>query len=412
MSDKELLDKKYYTVSEINEIIHELFNAIPEFKNVSIRGQITNYKGANRSGHYYFSLKDGNSTINAVIFKYDSFKISTNFKNGDDVIVTGELSSYTPSGTYQIIIKDLYLYGKGQLLIQKEELRNKLEAEGLFNPERKLKLPKYPLKVAVVTGKNSAAAEDFRHNLTRRWPLAELKFFTCLVQGVDAPKDIIRALEEAKNSDVDLIILGRGGGSEDDLNAFDDENLVRYIYNLDVPIIAAIGHEINQTFSDFVADGHASTPSAACELAVPSVEEFAGDLLEKKGELLYLIERKISDLELELSQLKSRPVFHNIESQFDLKLQKLEEYKLKFTQIINSKIADLDNKIKNLKVILENASPNKLIEKGYVILKDSKTNKVINKLSQIKKGDELIAQLFDGKVKLIVEDKIDERKED
>lgn len=396
-------ENKYYSVSEINEFIHELFLNFEHFQNISIRGEITNFKGANRSGHYYFSLKDEKSVISAVIFKFDSYNIDYDIKNGDDVIVVGNLSTYVGSGTYQIIIKEIYPFGKGNLLIKKEKLREKLLKEGYFDDSHKKELPYFPINIGIICGKNSAASQDFKINLLRRMPILNLKFFECLVQGEKAPEDIVKNLLLADNSSLDLIILGRGGGASDDLNAFDDENVVKAIYNLKTPSIAAIGHEINRTFSDFTADKYASTPTGACELAVIDYQDLFNNL---KMTLQYIhdqVNKKIINYELEINKLKNLNQFKDINSIFTNKINYVNNLKIEIYHLIERKIDTLESKNNLNKEILNNVNPKKILEKGYVLLKDNENN-YIKDLTKLNKNDELIIESNKLEIKAKVEE--------
>ena len=373
------LNNKFYTISEINSLIHEIFNSSEFFHWISLKGEIANYKGPNKSGHFYFTLKDKTSQISAVIFKLDSFSIKDEFKNGDEVIVTGDISTYAPSGTYQIIIRQLYLYGKGKLLIEKEKLKKKLQEEGLFNEEHKKKIPLYPTNIAIITGKNSAAAADFRHNLLRRWPISNITFYETLVQGEKAHKEIIKSLSEALDNNPDLIIIGRGGGAEDDLNAFDNEELVRFIYEkINVPIISAVGHEINTTF----------TPTGACELAVPDIDEFLNNLENINSIMKDRLMKKINLLQIDLLNYQKNSIFTNFSNIIDSKLNYIEKSLTIIKANLQNKLSIYEHKIIATTNLLNQINPYNLLEKGYSIIKNN-DGKIINNIDNIKLDDVL-----------------------
>ena len=394
---------KYYTITQINEFIHELFLNVPVFQNITLRGEISNFKGINRSGHLYFSLKDEKSVISAVIFKYDAMRLKTNIKNGDDVIVTGTVQTYANGGTYQIVIHDLYLYGQGSLLLKREALKEKLDKEGYFNPEHKLPLPQYPRKIAIITGKNSAAAVDFEINIKRRWPIAELNFFTCLVQGEKAPEDIIKSLNDAVAIKPDLILLGRGGGSSDDLLAFDDENVVKTIYNLDIPVIAAIGHEINRTFTDFVCDGYASTPTGAAELAVPNYLDVLKGLNQDLQYIRTNVEGKIKSIELKLHKLDGLKNMQNIGFILDKKKDYIDKIFDDIKNKYQQKLDNLSNTVQRKMDLIQNLNPNSLLKKGYAIIKGL-DDKVITSIADVKISDSISINLNDGSIEAKVEE--------
>lgn len=396
-------NNKYYSVSEINQFIHELFLNFEYFQNISIRGEITNYKGANRSGHHYFSLKDDKSIISAVIFKFDYSLIDFEFKNGDDVIVEGTLSSYVAGGTYQIIVKKLYSFGKGNLLLQKEKLKEKLNKLGYFDEKHKKELPKFPINIGIITGKNSAASQDFKINLLRRMPILNLTFYECLVQGDKAPADIIKNLKLADENHLDLIILGRGGGASDDLNAFDDENVVRTIYELKTPLIAAIGHEINRTFSDYAADKYSSTPTGAAELAVMDYHELLNNLKMNYQYIFDQVFKKITYIEMVLSKLKANESFKDVNLVFKNKINSLEKIKINIINDISNKILNYQNKINISKEILSKTNPKKILEKGYALILN-KNKEYISSINKVNVNENIYIEMIDGQIEAKVED--------
>ena len=393
----------YYSISQINEYIKLLFDNTITLKNIYLKGEISNYKGRNKSGHIYFTLKDEKSSLSAVMFKYDSLSLEFEPKNGDEVLVLGSISSYPPSGTYQIICKKISQFGLGESFLKKEQLKKKLFQEGLFNSEHKKKLPVYPMKIAVITGKNSAAALDFEFNLKRRFPLVEVIVFPSLVQGENAASDLIKNLKKADESNFDLLIIGRGGGASEDLNAFDDENLVRTIYDLNTPIISAVGHEINKTLCDLVADKYASTPTGAAEIAVPNIDDVLNDIYQQKNYLDSIINSYLMRIENKILNFKNLKYFQNISEIYTNKENKIKNIKISINHRIDQIISENNYKISNLKTKLSLLNPNNILEKGYTIVTDANGKVLIFK--DIKIGEDIHVKFSDGKIKANVKEK-------
>ncbi len=395
--------KNYYSVSQVNEYIKDIFDNIEPLRNITIRGEISNCRGRNKSGHIYFSLKDDNCIISAVIFKYDTLKLTFEPKNGDDVVVTGSISAYPPNGTYQIIVKEAHLFGKGEILLKKEMLKQKLFAEGLFDDSHKKELPNYPEKIAIITGKNSAAAKDFEFNIMRRFPLCNIEIFYSLVQGTGAPEDLIKNLKKAEETAPDIIIIGRGGGSTDDLEAFDDENLVRALYDCKIPTISAVGHEINLSLCDLVCDFHVSTPTGAAEKAVPDINQIEVDINQHANYLGTIMKRKINDLKTKIERLSSAKYFANINlifSNYESKIAQIDKnIKDKVTYLINVK----ESKIKALNSQIELMNPDNILERGYSIVFNDK-GQIVRNAYELNLGDEINVKFSKGYIKSKVEE--------
>lgn len=386
-----------YSVTQINEIVKSVFDNIPLFNKLTLKGEISNYRGKNKSGHLYFSLKDEKSAISAVMFKYDTYNLDFEPKNGDEVIVTGSLSSYAPSGTYQIICRSISLYGKGLLLLKKQALKEKLFKMGIFDKEHKKNIPPFPQKIAIITGKNSAAAKDFEFNLNRRFPITKIDIFYSLVQGEEAPKDLIKNLNNAINSNPDLIIIGRGGGSEDDLNAFDNEELVLAIYNSNIPVISAVGHEINLSLCDLVADAYASTPTGACEIAVPDINDVILDLSQKENYLYTLINKVITKKENELLKLSKSKCLVDIQNIFILYHEKINNYKEKIQKSLNYKINNAINELNYKIKTLELVNPQNILKKGFSITYTS-DGKIVKDISCVNENDAIKTKIGNGEI--------------
>lgn len=390
-------EKTYYSISQINEYIKVLFDNTITLKGIHLKGEISNFKGANKSGHLYFSLKDEKSSISAVLFKYDALGLTFTPKNGDEVIVEGTITSYPPSGTYQIICKHIYLFGKGDLLLKKEELKKSLESRGIFNENHKLEIPRFPKKITIITGKNSAAAVDFEYNLKRRFPLVDVNIIYSLVQGQGASEDLIKNIDKAENENPDIIIIGRGGGSSEDLDAFDDEELVLRIYDCKIPIISAVGHQINLTLCDLVADSHASTPTGAAEIAVPDINDIEADLENYSNVSLTLIRTLILKKENKLNILRSNPRLSSQGSLIDSHINKIENYKVQSLNSMLNIINKKKHKLELLSANIELSNPTNILEKGYSIVFD-KDGKVIKNANLLNNDDLLKIKFSEGAV--------------
>lgn len=392
----EVQNNNFYTITEINQFISDIFANVEPLQNIGLVGEISNFKGPNKSGHFYFSLKDDKSVISAIIFKYNALHLNTNFKNGDQVLVIGNISSYPGYGTYQIIIKNIIPYGQGQLLVKREELKKKLYEQGYFDPSHKLPIPQYVTKVAIVTGLNSAASADLKHNLKRRWPLTEILEFNALVQGESAPKDIIRALNEAIEANPQIIIIGRGGGSIDDLSPFDNEELVKTIYDCKIPIISAVGHEINQSFCDLVADIYASTPTGACEYAVLDINEVINDIENLVINIKSSVTTKLNSYQTLISKYLSNKKMNSIDGLFDFYTEKIKNSYENILNKYKNKITNYQNKIQNSLIKVNAQNPLGLLSKGYSL--SYKDGKILNSIKDIYINDTLEIEFSDGKV--------------
>ena len=271
------MNDKYLTVTQINKYIKYKFDNDQNLNIVYLKGEISNFK-SHSSGHLYFTIKDESSRIMAVMFRNNAMKINFKPNDGDKVLVVGKIGVYEASGNYQIYVEEMALDGVGNLYLEFEKLKKKLELEGLFDQKYKKPIPKYPKNIGVITATTGAAIRDIITTINRRYKLVNVSIFPCLVQGDGAKEDIVRNLNRAQDYDLDVIILGRGGGSIEDLWAFNEECVARAIFDSKIPIISGVGHEIDFTISYFVSDLRAPTPTAAAELAVPSTLELINAL--------------------------------------------------------------------------------------------------------------------------------------
>ena len=348
------MNDKYLTVSAVTRYLKAKFDSDDNLHTVFLKGEISNFK-AHTSGHFYFSLKDENSKINAIMFKSNASKVLFKPADGMKVLVTGRISVYEAMGSYQIYASEMLEDGVGNLYVAFEQLKKKLKEEGLFDKTYKRPIPKIPKRVGIVTASTGAAIRDIMTTIKRRFPICETILFPTLVQGENAKEDIARNIERAGNYDLDVLIVGRGGGSIEDLWPFNEEVVARAIYNSKVPVISAVGHEVDFTIADFVADLRAPTPTAAAELAVPNMSDLkklTSQFVIRLNEAIY---KKVNYLKLYLDSVKNSFVIKNPGIMFEGKKQTLD--------LMNSKLNDLMlNKVDKLKVELEK------IKKSYVLV--------------------------------------------
>lgn len=324
------MNDKYITVTQLTRYIKYKIDNDVNLNEVFLKGEISNFKAHSR-GHFYFTLKDENSRISAIMFASNTKKIKFMPQDGMKVLVTGKISVFEANGGYQIYVNDMLEDGVGNLYIAFEQLKKKLEQEGLFRKEYKKPIPKIPTRVGVVTAPTGAAIKDIISTIKRRWPLAEIILFPSLVQGENAKEDIVRQIERAKNYNLDTLIVGRGGGSIEDLWPFNEEIVARSIFDCNIPVISAVGHEIDFTIADFVADLRAPTPTGAAELAVPQKVDVENYLNQLKIRLNKTIQHQININKQKLQEIKSRYIFQNPiaiyqakELQFDSLLERLK----------------------------------------------------------------------------------------
>lgn len=412
------MNDKYITVTQLTKYIKYKIDNDIHLNEVFLKGEISNFKAHSR-GHYYFTLKDEGSRINAIMFASSTRNIKFIPQDGMKVLVTGKISVFEANGGYQIYVNDMLEDGVGNLYIAYEQLKKKLEAEGLFDQSKKKPIPKIPTRVGVVTAPTGAAIKDIISTIKRRWPLAEILLFPSLVQGEDAAADIVKQIKLSENYEIDTLIVGRGGGSIEDLWPFNEEIVARAIYDCKTPVISAVGHEIDFTIADFVADLRAPTPTGAAELAVPAISDVTNYLNQLKIRLNKSIQNKIVINRQKLKELTSRYIFTNPisiyqtkEMLFDSLLDRLKYAttnlvtikEKKYLEIKNSYILKnpyqlLDKKSnKYLQLIskLETLSPLLTLKRGYTMTKVN--NKVITSSKDIKKKDVIEVEFTDGTI--------------
>lgn len=383
-------------VSEVNNYIKKIFTGDMILSNIEIQGEVSNFK-RHFSGHLYFSLKDNNGRIKCVMFRGNADK-HLDLKEGEEIVAKGYISIYENAGEYQLYIRDIVKKGVGELYQKYEMLKNKLEKEGLFKEKYKKEIPYMPKRIGVVTSATGAAIRDIITVINRRLPACNILIYPSLVQGERAPKDIIKALKYLdKIEDIDLIILGRGGGSIDELFAFNDEELARVIFSIKKPIISAVGHETDFTISDFVSDLRAATPSAAAELAVPNIIHLEDNLNDKYNYIMNSLFKYMDDNNNNINILKreldyNSPLHKLKEKRQDIDII-LREISYKIESSISKRILYLENLHKRMEIL----NPSLSLERGYGII-TNKTGKQIKSLKELAIGENVHIIMKDGEM--------------
>ena len=410
------MQEEYLTVSQINAYINKKLKMDVNLKNIYIKGEISNFK-TYPSGHSYFTLKDKNSQIPAVMFKGRKGSLKFEPQNGMKVIVKGKIEVYERDGKYQLYASRITEDGLGELYLAFEQLKKKLEKEGLFDDANKKEIPKYPQRIGVITARTGAAVRDIITTIKRRYPYCEVLVFSTLVQGNMAAPQIVQQIRRAQTFDLDTLIVGRGGGSIEDLWPFNEEIVAREIYSCEIPTISAVGHEIDFTISDFVADKRAPTPTAAAEMAVPEIREVKYKVNQLTQRINNSINDKLIQNKRKIDNISQKQIFKNPESIYEIKQMHLDNLigKLNFT----SKNIITENKNKLLKIktspvfrdpgevtkskreiFLRNAdkleilNPLLTLKRGYSIAKVD--DKVVSSVNDVKTGDKLDIELDDG----------------
>lgn len=393
---------KILSVSQVNMYIKALLDEIPQVKNVYICGEISNFKHYYNSGHMYFTLKDDKSQLKAVMFKNDNYRLKFTPENGMKVICFGQVGVYERDGVYQLYCRDMQPDGVGALTIAFEQLKVQLAQEGLFDEEHKKAIPKYPQKIGVATSKMGAAVEDIKNVISRRYPLCEIIIVPTMVQGESAAQDIadsIRFIDE--NLSVDTIIVGRGGGSLEDLWAFNTEIVARAVYACKTPIISAVGHETDFTISDFVSDMRAPTPSAAAELAVPDIKSLIFQLNNFSVSIEKSLDFKISQCENTIKRYKDFFSKSNVDLFYANIRDKMAQYNEKLKDSITRIIENQTNTLSKNAEMLDNLSPLKILSRGYSVVKNEKSD-IITDSENINVGDNVEIILSNGAFKATV----------
>lgn len=395
MTQMPLPSDKIFTVSELNGIIKEILEGFPV---ITLEGEISNYR-PNSSGHLYFNLKDNSSIISAVMFRGAAYSLSFAPKDGMKVQVTGKLSVYGPQGKYQIIISKMSIAGEGDILRMIEERKRKLAAEGLFDQTKKKKLPAFPKTIGIVTSPTGAALRDILQITKRRNKCISVNIFPALVQGTDAAITIAQQINTANAFNLcDVLIVGRGGGSLEDLLPFSEECVVRAIAESHIPVVSAVGHEIDWALSDYAADLRAPTPSAAAEIVVPQLSEIKTILLQYSNELYENSMNRVEKIKLMIKSFKPE----NLEMQFrsieQPLLQRFDNAKEGLFQNIIQKLRDTRQYIENCETVLENASPQTIFNRGYSMVRNKNSGEIVRSTENIQEGTELEIVPASGKI--------------
>ena len=409
---------EYITVGALTRYIKYRLDNDPNLQEVCLKGEISNFKKHTR-GHFYFTIKDEESRINAIMFASNASKVNFEIQDGMKVLVKGKVSVFEGTGNYQIYVSEIKEDGIGNLFELYEKLKKDLEKEGLFKVEHKKPIPKIPKRVGVITAPTGAAVRDIMSTINRRFPLCEVILFPSLVQGKDAKDDIVKNIKLADTYDLDVIICGRGGGSIEDLWAFNEEIVARAIYACNTPIISAVGHEIDFTIADFVADRRAETPTAAAEMCVPNKVDLINVINQIEKRLNKNILSLIDSNKLKLNKLKESYILKNPMSIYQVKEEKLsndidrlnnfikvvlDKKMVRYNNAISSYTLTNPSKIyenkqntyNHLIEKLEVLNPLNTLKRGYSITK--KDNKVITTVKDIKVNDEIRVDIKDGYV--------------
>ena len=368
---------KPVTVSQLNEYISRVLMTDPLLGNVTVTGEISNLK-YHSSGHVYFSINDENSKINCFFPASYVRNLSYELGDGLEVVINGYINVYKKGGTYTLFVRTVTVAGEGNLAMAFQLLKDRLSKEGLFDPAHKKPIPEFPHKIGIVTSRTGAAVQDILKIITSRNNLVDIIIFPVQVQGEGAAQDIADTLDMISQndefSDIDTLIVGRGGGSTEDLWAFNEEVLARAIYRCTIPVISAVGHEIDFSISDFVADRRAETPTAAAELAVPDLREIRLSLEKHKTDLLSRLNAKVKTDTL-----------------------MIENCMLEIRNTMERRLAEYSHKLETMKLFLEENNPSSVLKKGYGILEDMSGN-VVSSVNHIKEGERYVLALKDGRI--------------
>lgn len=398
------MNSSVLSVSQLNFYIKSKFDTDKNLSSVYLRGEISNLTDHYRSGHIYLSLKDEKAAIKAVMFASNASRLKFRLKDGMMVLVRGRVSIYEVTGQYQFYIDDMQPDGIGALNLAFEQLKNKLSSEGLFDDSHKKPLPPYPKKIGVITSPTGAAVQDIFRILKRRYPLGEIVMCPVLVQGENAASQLTAAVERFNNLKcADVIIIGRGGGSIEDLWAFNDEKLARAVYNSEIPVVSAVGHETDFTICDFVADVRASTPSAAAELVSPEIDSMKSDVLCYQKKLYDLMTSKISFEKQRLEHLSKSKVLSSPLEIVHNRNMKLDMLTARMKTAYLSILSDKQRKFASLNAKLDALSPLKILSRGYSIAE--KDNAVIKSVNSVNVDDIITVRLFDGKLECVISER-------
>lgn len=385
------------TVSQVNLYIKSLISEMPQISNIYISGEISNFKHYFASGHMYFTLKDEKSQLKCVMFKSDNYRLKFKPEDGMNVVCFGKIDVYERDGIYQLYVRDMQPQGVGALSVAFEQMKKALENEGLFSDEHKKELPKYPKKIGVATSNMGAAVEDIKRTINQRYPLCEVVIVPTVVQGETASADIVKSIEFLDSmGDVDVIIVGRGGGSLEDLWAFNTEPVARAVYNCKTPIISAVGHETDYTICDFVSDMRAPTPTGAAVLAVPDIK----NEIQKINSYSVAIEKGIDyKIEFENNRVETlikRSLLTDKNAFFDGLIKRIENLQNSLNYSFKNTVLMKENSFKSAVSALNALSPLGVLSRGYSIVSNDKG--LIKSIKDVKKDEKINIKLTDGSI--------------
>lgn len=392
------------SVTQVNEYIRAQMDRDPLLCEVAVRGEISNYK-LYPSGHHYFTIKDEGGALKCVMFRGNAYRLRFRPENGMKVIVMGKISVYPRDGAYQLYCSALVLDGVGDLHAAFEQLKEKLAAKGLFDPAHKKLIPRYPRVIGIVTSSAGAALHDMLRILKKRYPLTEVRLFPVRVQGAEAPAEIAAAIRYANQHQLaDLLIVGRGGGSIEDLWAFNDELVAYAIYDSAIPVISAVGHEPDVTISDYVADLRAATPSNGAELAVPDKQALLQNMDTISGNLAALLSRQLKNARARLDMLSKSQVLTSPQGYLDKKRKDLQLVSEKLTAVYTQSLENKKRSYTALTAKLDAMSPLKVLSRGYAMAQTA-DGTVLKSTQQVSRGDSVTVRLSDGSIHAIVDRK-------
>ena len=399
---KKPMEQSVYTVSALNQIVKELLDSIPELQNICVRGELSNYK-IYPSGHHYFTLKDAESSVRCVMFKGSALRLRFRPESGMNVTAIGRVTVFPRDGVYQLYVNELIPEGMGDLYAAFELLKKKLAAEGLFDPAHKKPIPAFPKTIAVITSGAGAAVRDIIRVSGKRWPMAKILVLPVRVQGAEAPPEIVGALQYANRWHVaELIITGRGGGSIEDLWAFNDERVARAIYASEIPVISAVGHEPDVTIADYVADLRAATPSNGAELATPDSGEILGALQSLSLRCDQALRKAMEARRTALEMLASRRVMQSPMGYIDMKRMEVDMRRTGLLSAQERRLAEARQGFVRAAASLDALSPLKVLGRGYAVASDESGN-VLRFAAEAEIGQRIGLRLRDGSLGCIVE---------
>ncbi len=389
------------TVSQLNRYISFRMKEDKNLRSILIKGEISNFTNHTKTGHLYFTLKDNECSVKAIMFNSMASRLRFTPSSGMNVIISANVQVFERDGIYQLYVNDMQPDGIGALYLAFEQLREKLSEEGLFDEAIKKPLPTFPQKIGIVTSPDAAALQDMLNIISRRYPIAEVVIFPCLVQGENAPSSICTALKKADKCNLDIIIVGRGGGSLEDLMAFNSESVARTIFLCNTPIISAVGHETDTTISDYAADLRAPTPSAAAELAVPEISALNSYINSIEITLNKLIIGKITELRQDIDIKEQHLKLMLPAKKIETSRKTIDNAEQRINNALKNKILLSKAVLAEKSAALDNLSPLKIMNRGYSLV--YKDKKIIKSSSALKSGDKIDITLADGQVSAVIE---------